>query len=122
MEQSLTKAKVDRVNDAAGNPVTILRFTGDISSTSRDAVVGTYQNLPKDANPKLLLDFTKVEYLNSSGIALVIQVLMEAAKSSQKVHAFGLTPHFQKVFKMVGITKYATLHADEAAAKAASAE
>lgn len=119
MEQAPTKAKVDTSTDSAGRPVTILRFTGDISSTSRDAVVGTYQNLAKDKNPNILLDFTKVEYLNSSGIALIIQLLMEASKSGQKVQAFGLTPHFQKVFKMVGITKYADLHPDEATAKGA---
>jgi anti-anti-sigma regulatory factor len=59
-----------------------------------------------------------VDYINSSGIALVIQMLMEANKNSQKIAAFGLTPHFQKVFTMVGITKYASLFPDEAAAKA----
>ena len=114
-----TKATVDKSSDSHGRPLTIVRFTGDISSASKEAVVGTYQNLPKDENKQILLDFTKVEYLNSSGIALVIQVLMEAGKSGQKVQAFGLTPHFEKVFKMVGITKYAGLHPDEAAAKAA---
>jgi anti-sigma B factor antagonist len=59
-----------------------------------------------------------VDYINSSGIALVIQMLLEAYKSGQKIAAFGLTPHFQKVFTMVGITKYASLFPDENAAKA----
>src|SRR5438552_1223323 len=56
---------------------------------------------------------------NASGIALVIQVLMEANKSGQTIAICGLTPHFTKVFTMVGITKYATLYPDEAAAVAA---
>jgi anti-sigma B factor antagonist len=43
---------------------------------------------------------------------------MEANKSSQTVAICGLTPHFNKVFTMVGITKYATLFPDEAAALA----
>ena len=38
----------------------------------------------------MLLDFTKVDYINSSGIALVIQMLIEAANAGQKVYAFGL--------------------------------
>jgi anti-sigma B factor antagonist len=46
-------------------------------------------------------------------------MLMEANKNSQKIAAFGLTPHFQKVFTMVGITKYAALYKDEAAARIA---
>jgi hypothetical protein len=43
-------------------------------------------------------------------------MLMEANKADQTIAAFGLTPHFQKVFTMVGITKYAALHRDEASA------
>ena len=52
-------------------------------------------------------------------IALVIQVLMEASKSAQTIAICGLTPHFTKVFTMVGITKYAALYPDETAALAA---
>jgi 2',3'-cyclic-nucleotide 2'-phosphodiesterase (5'-nucleotidase family) len=45
-------------------------------------------------------------------------MLMEADKTGQKVAIFGLTPHFQKVFTMVGISKYAGLHKDEPTAAA----
>ncbi|MGH9519922.1 MAG: STAS domain-containing protein, partial [Terriglobales bacterium] len=89
------------------------------ASTSRDAVLGTYQLLPKESTKLVLLDFTRVEYINSSGIALVIQMLIEAANSGQNVSAFGLSPHFTKVFTMVGITKYAGLFTSEPLAMAA---
>jgi anti-sigma B factor antagonist len=115
--QTDTKARIDQVTSPAGHPVTVLRFEGDIASTSKEAVLGTYQGLPKTA--KLLLDFTKVDYINSSGIALVIQMLIEASNSGQKVYAFGLSPHFTKVFTMVGITKYAGLFPSQPEALAA---
>jgi anti-sigma B factor antagonist len=111
--QSETKSRVDQLTSPAGHPVTVLRFEGDISSTSKDAVVGAYQALPRDTTKLLLLDFTKVDYINSSGIALVIQLLIQAANAGQKVSAFGLSPHFTKVFTMVGITKYAQLFAGQ---------
>ena len=53
--------------------MTVLRFTGDISSASKDAVLGTYEALDKTLHNQILLNFKGVEYLNSSGIALVIQ-------------------------------------------------
>jgi anti-sigma B factor antagonist len=112
--QAQTKAKVER-----NGSVAVLRFEGDVTSTSSDAVLGSYEKLPPETK-EILLDFSKVQYLNSSGIALVIQLLMEANKSGQKVQTFGLTPHFQKVFTMLGLTKYTTLHPSESAAKAAS--
>jgi anti-anti-sigma factor len=117
--QTETKARVDQLTSPAGHPVTVLRYEGDIASTSKDAVLGTYQSLPKQTSKLVLLDFSKVDYINSSGIALVIQMLIEASNSGQKVYAFGLSPHFTKVFTMVGITKYAGLFPSQADALAA---
>jgi anti-anti-sigma factor len=117
--QSETKSHVDQVTSPAGHPVAVLRFEGDIASTSKDAVLGTYQALPKETTKLILLDFSKVEYINSSGIALVIQLMIEAANAGQKVYAFGLSAHFTKVFTMVGITKYAGLFATQAEALSA---
>jgi anti-sigma B factor antagonist len=115
--QTETKASVDQITDGNGGRVNVLRFSGDISSSSHDALLGTYETVSK--SEPVLLDFSKVDYINSSGIALVIQMLMEANKNHQKIAAFGLTPHFQKVFTMVGITKYTTLHPNETSACAA---
>jgi anti-sigma B factor antagonist len=117
--QTANKVSQQQLTGATGQQITCLRFSGDISSASKDAIVGTYQSLDKAANQRILVDFKGVEYLNSSGIALVIQVLMEASKSGQTIAICGLTPHFTKVFTMVGITKYAKLYPDEAAAVAA---
>ncbi len=108
-----TKSRVDQLTSQAGHPVPVLRFEGDIASTSKDAVLGAYQTLPKTDAKSILLDFTKVDYITSSGIALVIQLMIEAANAGQKVSAFGLSPHFTKVFTMVGITKYAQLFPSE---------
>jgi anti-sigma B factor antagonist len=117
--QTETKSRVDQLTSPAGHDVTVLRFEGDIASTSKDAVLGTYQSLPKETTKIVLLDFSKVDYINSSGIALVIQLLIEASNAGQKVYAFGLSAHFTKVFTMVGITKYAGLFPGQAEALAA---
>lgn len=114
--QTGTKVHVDSITDGSGGTITVLRLSGDMSSNSRSALMEGYQAAGKD-HP-VLLDFSKVDYINSSGIALVIQLMMEAAKSSQKVAVFGLTPHFEKVFTMVGIAKYASLYKDQATAVA----
>ena len=112
---SPTRTKVEQNGDLA-----VMRFEGDITSASEDAVLGYYRKLPAGIS-KVLLDFTKVPYLNSSGIALVIQLLMAASKVPQKVVCFGLSAHFVKVFTMLGLAKYTSLHPDEAAARHAVA-
>jgi len=116
--QSETKSRAEQITSPSGQPVTVLHFEGDIASTSKEAVLGAYQALPKATVKLILLDFTKVDYINSSGIALIIQLLIEAKGAGQKVFAVGLSPHFVKVFTMVGITKYAGLCPTQAEALA----
>jgi anti-anti-sigma factor len=114
-----TKSHVDNLTSPSGHAVTVIRLEGDIGSGSEVAVLGTYKSLPKATSKMILLDFTKVDYINSSGIALVIQLLIQADHSAQKVSAFGLSSHFTKVFTMVGITKYAGLFPGQTEALAA---
>lgn len=116
--QTTTKVNQRSVTSATGVATTILAFSGDISSASKDAIMEAYRGLDA-ATTSVLLDFTAVDYINSSGIAIIIQLLLEASKSgTRKVGIFGLSPHFQKVFTMVGISKYAVLHANEQVALA----
>lgn len=122
MQETGTRVKMEEVQCSPGNPVTVLRFSGDITSASEPAILGTYDGLAPETSKRILLDFSKVEYLNSSGIALIIQLMYAASKKGQAIQTFGLTPHFQKVFTMVGITKYTKLHPDEASACAAFSE
>ena len=116
--QTATKVSTRTTSVASGRTVNILAFGGDISSASKDTILGAYHSL-NGAARNVLLDFTGVDYINSSGIAIVIQMLLEAGQAgTQTIGIFGLSPHFQKVFTMVGINKYAILHADENAALA----
>ena len=121
MQELGTQVKMEEVQCSSG-PVTVLRFGGDITSASEPAILGTYEGLSAETSQRILLDFSKVDYLNSSGIALIIQLMYAASKKGQAIQTFGLTPHFQKVFTMVGITKYTKLHPDEATACAAFGE
>jgi anti-sigma B factor antagonist len=114
--QSVTKSQVDQLKSPAGHSVTVLRFQGDITITSRNVVLGAFHMLPKDTTKLILLDFTKVGYFNSSGITLMIQLLREAYHSAQRIYVFGLSPHFTKIFTVAGITTYTKLFPSEEAA------
>ena len=116
--QPTTKVSQRTVATSSGEAATILAFAGDISSASRDSLLNAYHGLK--GTGKILMDFTGVDYINSSGIAIIIQMLLEASKTgTQSIGIFGLSPHFRKVFTMVGINKYAALHNNEGEALAA---
>ena len=116
--QAATKISQRMATGTSQNPVSILAFSGDISSSSKELILGAYNNLDS-ASSRVLLDFTGVDYINSSGIAIIIQMLLEASKrGTRTIGIFGLSPHFQKVFSMVGINKYAAIYPDETTALA----
>ena len=118
--QSETKSRVDQLTSpgrASGRPSCASRAISPAPQKTR--FWAPTRRCPRKRAKLVLLDFTKVDYINSSGIALVIQMLIEAANSGQKVYAFGLSAHFTKVFTMVGITKYAGLFPSQAEALAA---
>ena len=117
--QAATKVSQRTATAASGNNVTILSFNGDIASTSKDSILDAYHRVDP-GTAAVLLDFTGVDYINSSGIAIIIQMLLEShAAATRRIGIFGLTPHFSKVFNMVGVAKYATISSDEATALAA---
>ena len=116
--QAQTKVTHRTATAASGKTVAILTFSGDIASTSRDGIMQAYQTLD-GAIQTVLLDFSGVDYINSSGIAIIIQLLLEAHKAADRsIGIFGLTAHFSKVFTMVGVAKYAAISPDESAALA----
>ena len=81
--QASTKVTRRTATGASGDQVAVLAFTGDISSTSKDPIMDGYKDV--GATPaKMLLDFKGVEYINSSGIAIIIQLLLEAHKAGQR--------------------------------------
>jgi anti-sigma B factor antagonist len=113
--QAATKVARRDATAASGDDVAILAFSGDIASTSKEAMLQAYHAV--GPVKKVLLDFSGVDYINSSGIAIIIQMLLEERTAGHRsIGIFGLTPHFKKVFTMVGVAKYATISPDQATA------
>jgi len=94
--------------EKSGN-VTVLDIKGDVTSASESVFNETYQSLEGDS-PKILLKFDPSVYINSGGIAVLIQLLAETRRKNQQVGITGLSDHFQKIFKMVGITRFARIY------------
>ena len=56
---------------------------------------------------KIILKIEKEAYINSGGIALIIQTLYKIKENEQVAAIAGVSPHFKKIFNMVGIAKFA---------------
>lgn len=90
--------------------VTVLFIQGDVTVFSEPFLNEAYSGATDQGADKILLQFDENAYINSGGIALLIQLLARARDRNQQVGIAGLSNQFKKVFHMVGITKFATIH------------
>lgn len=90
--------------------VVVIHLTGDVTATSKAFFDEVYANEDVKGTQKILLKFKPEAYINSGGIALLIQLFAETIKKGKKIGITGVSDHFSKIFKMVGITKFAALY------------
>jgi len=89
---------------------TIIDLVGDVTTFAEEAITQAYQSASSDGAENIIFNFRENDYINSAGIAILIGVVTEARKRDQKLLMTGLSAHFQKIFRMVGLTQYADLH------------
>ena len=90
--------------------VLVMNIQGDITSFSEPYLNAAYQQATEQGSEKLLLNVEEGAYINSGGIAVLIQILAKTKKNNQIIGITGLSDHFVKIFNMVGITKFAKIH------------
>ena len=91
--------------------VTVMDIKGDITAFSEASLGDAYRKASEDGARKLLLKIEKEAYINSGGIAVLIQILAQTRHNDQRVAITGISEHFKKIFNMVGITKFAAVFA-----------
>jgi anti-anti-sigma factor len=96
--------------------VTIMDIKGDITAFSDPFLNQAYQEAAGLDTPKVILKSYHEAYINSGGIALLIQLLARIKNNNQQVVIAGISDHFKKIFTMVGITKFAPIYDSEEAA------
>ena len=90
--------------------VMLFDLQGDLTVFSEPFINEAYKEANDQGASKILLKFEESAYINSGGIAVLIQLLAETKKNSQKIGIAGVSAHFQKIFNMVGITKFAQIY------------
>jgi len=90
--------------------IAILEIRGDITALSEPFLNEAYQKADNQGARKILLKIDQVPYINSSGIAVLIQILAQTKRKKQLIGITGISEHFKKIFNMMGITKFARIY------------
>ena len=94
----------------------IIDLDGEINGFAEAALINAYMDARSTEAKFLALNFNDVEYINSTGIALIVSLLAKARKDNQEVIAFGLTDHFENIFEITRLSDFMQIVPNEAAA------
>lgn len=96
--------------------VAVLDLHGEINASAENALNAAYAEATQDGPNAILLNFTNVEYINSTGIALIVGLLAQARKSGRRMLACGLSDHYVEIFQITRLADFMNIFTDEAAA------
>ncbi len=96
--------------------VAIVDLQGEINAFAEAALINAYIDASATKAKSLALNFSDVEYINSTGIALIVGLLAKARKDNQEVIAFGLTDHYKDIFEITRLSDFMQIVPDESAA------
>jgi len=105
-----------QVSTSQKGDIAIISIKGDVTAVTGEVIGNAYHDVLISSAPKILLQFDKDCYINSGGLASLIDIASEGRKKAQKIHAYGLSDHFQKIFQMVGLTRCIPVFTTEEAA------
>jgi anti-sigma B factor antagonist len=103
-----------------GDGVSVIEIGGEITRESEHALQDAYERAAQGAST-IILAFDRLEYMNSSGIGLLVTLLVRAKRNHQRILACGLSDHYRQIFELTRLDEVISIHDSEADAIAAAA-
>lgn len=98
--------------------VAIIDLHGEINAFAEDRLNAAYAEAESHAPDVILLNFSDVDYINSTGIALIVSLLARARKSKRRLLACGLSDHYVEIFQITRLVDFMNVFPDEKSALA----
>jgi anti-sigma B factor antagonist len=110
----LTTMNVRRIDNAG-----IVDIQGDLTAQSEQALSDAFTRAAEDAQA-VILNFDGLEYMNSSGIGLLVTLLIRANRQKKRLLTCGLSDHYRHIFQLTRLDDAIGIYATEADALGAA--
>lgn len=94
--------------------VAILDLRGEIDAGADEGLTAAYERAERHDPEVILLNFGSVDYINSTGIALIVGLLARARNTGRRLIASGLNDHYTRIFHITRLADYMDIFPDEA--------
>ncbi len=98
----------------------VIDIEGEFTGAAENELMDVYAQV-SETNPRaIILNFSKMEYMNSSGIGLLIMLLIRIQRHDQHMMVYGLNDHYRQIFKLTRLDEAVRICKGEADALAAA--
>jgi anti-sigma B factor antagonist len=105
----------------AGDQASIIDIRGGMTAAAETALLDAYAQASAGAARAVVLNFSDLEYMNSSGIGLLVIILKRAERDGHRLLAFGLNAHYRRILELTGLNDFIQIYGTEAEALAGAA-
>ena len=91
------------------NGVTTLKVSGEVDLHASPQLRAELQSCVGEKTPILLVDFSAVDYIDSSGLATFIEYLRDASTYEGKIALFGMQQKVRTIFDLVRLNELFTI-------------
>ena len=108
----MSKANVTMTVRKVKGIAAIIDIKGEINAFAESTLMDAYSEASSDGVQKILLNFSGLDYMNSSGIGLLVTLLIRVQRQKQMLMAFGLSEHYQEIFRITRLSDFMQIYAD----------
>ena len=101
--------------------ISIIDIQGDVSAFAEAAMMEAYAQASAPTTRAIILNFSGLDFMNSSGIALLLTLLGRTNQEKRHLFAYGLSEHYVRIFELTQLSHAIGVCADEAEAVASAA-
>ena len=101
----MPQANVKMTVRKAGDTASIVDIAGDVTAFAEGVLTEAYTQASAKGARSILLNFGGLEYMNSSGIGLLVTLLIRIKRQEQQLLAFGLSEHYQHIFELTKLNE-----------------
>ena len=104
-----------------GRQISVIDVQGDLTGSAEESLMSAYNEASSDGAKSIILNLDGLEYMNSSGIGLLVTMLIRVQRQKQSLLAYGLTDHYQQIFELTRLNEAIGIYDSESAALTAAA-
>ena len=102
------QVSVGREGDGA-----VIALVGELNASAQEALDRAYVEATAQGPDHVVLDFARADYINSTGIAVIVGLLAQARAQAIEIRARGLSDHYREIFEITRLSDFMTIEGND---------